>query len=584
MTRMAAAAPEVSVKSEPLEEAVLVQNGDSDGEGSGDGAASAMDDSMNDSVNGNSILGTSLAMTSMTSSPFSTTLPNMSLTADWAARLKELDAGAPITDLLTDRLTTSSAAVNIDMCVVCGDRASGRHYGAISCEGCKGFFKRSIRKQLGYQCRGTKDCEVTKYHRNRCQYCRLQKCLKMGMRSDLKDLRSQGYQRYYESLPHLAAEVRTPRAESGNGSRNSPDMSNPRFTLQDRINSIMESNVVQRGYGKIQGKSKTQPVYGVGSGAVSPVPENGRTEGGPAAAAPPPPLSAAASDERDKEAVGRVVERLTRILESDEGDGGDSGVVALEGALLEGAPLAFSVTPPPFSGTLDSSYITEIGSRVLITIVNWAKSIAAFQVLASDVQESLARARWAELFMLALVQCREALDLPRLLTAVTHHLSTSVHERKTPVSRLRLVTQHLYMIQEFVASVRRLSPSAAELAHLRAIVLFHPDGQEPASRRQLELFQSKALEGLRQLTAERSAEPDRLELLLLRLPALRGMSPLAVDHLFFPEIPLTGPVSANQARIEELLPHIIRGDADDIGGTEQSSPSGDSPCSENPSE
>ena len=63
---------------------------------------------------------------------------------------------------------------------------TGRHYGAISCEGCKGFFKRSIRKQLGYQCRGNKDCEVTKHHRNRCQYCRLQKCLAMGMRSDCK--------------------------------------------------------------------------------------------------------------------------------------------------------------------------------------------------------------------------------------------------------------------------------------------------------------------------------------------------------------------------------------------------------------
>ena len=64
---------------------------------------------------------------------------------------------------------------------------TGRHYGAISCEGCKGFFKRSIRKQLGYTCRGNKTCEVTKHHRNRCQYCRLQKCLAMGMRSDCKN-------------------------------------------------------------------------------------------------------------------------------------------------------------------------------------------------------------------------------------------------------------------------------------------------------------------------------------------------------------------------------------------------------------
>lgn len=37
---------------------------------------------------------------------------------------------------------------------------------------------------MGYQCRGAKNCEVTKHHRNRCQYCRLQKCLEKGMRSD----------------------------------------------------------------------------------------------------------------------------------------------------------------------------------------------------------------------------------------------------------------------------------------------------------------------------------------------------------------------------------------------------------------
>lgn len=77
-----------------------------------------------------------------------------------------------------------STGISVELCLVCGDRASGRHYGAISCEGCKGFFKRSIRKQLGYQCRGAMNCEVTKHHRNRCQFCRLQKCLASGMRSD----------------------------------------------------------------------------------------------------------------------------------------------------------------------------------------------------------------------------------------------------------------------------------------------------------------------------------------------------------------------------------------------------------------
>lgn len=85
-----------------------------------------------------------------------------------------------------NRGNANNMCLTVELCVVCGDRASGRHYGAISCEGCKGFFKRSIRKQLGYQCRGSKNCEVTKHHRNRCQYCRLQKCLACGMRSDCK--------------------------------------------------------------------------------------------------------------------------------------------------------------------------------------------------------------------------------------------------------------------------------------------------------------------------------------------------------------------------------------------------------------
>lgn len=105
----------------------------------------------------------------------------------------------------------SSTTLSVELCLVCGDRASGRHYGAISCEGCKGFFKRSIRKQLGYQCRGAMNCEVTKHHRNRCQFCRLQKCLASGMRSDCNFRLS----RRLKQLPNLwPAKVYVPQQSS----------------------------------------------------------------------------------------------------------------------------------------------------------------------------------------------------------------------------------------------------------------------------------------------------------------------------------------------------------------------------------
>uniref|UniRef100_A0A8C5ELQ8 Retinoic acid receptor RXR n=2 Tax=Gouania willdenowi TaxID=441366 RepID=A0A8C5ELQ8_GOUWI len=63
------------------------------------------------------------------------------------------------------------------ICAICGDRSSGKHYGVYSCEGCKGFFKRTVRKDLTYTCRDNKDCVIDKRQRNRCQYCRYQKCL-----------------------------------------------------------------------------------------------------------------------------------------------------------------------------------------------------------------------------------------------------------------------------------------------------------------------------------------------------------------------------------------------------------------------
>lgn len=67
------------------------------------------------------------------------------------------------------------------LCLVCGDVASGFHYGVASCEACKAFFKRTIQGNIEYTCPAANDCEINKRRRKACQACRFQKCIRMGM-------------------------------------------------------------------------------------------------------------------------------------------------------------------------------------------------------------------------------------------------------------------------------------------------------------------------------------------------------------------------------------------------------------------
>uniref|UniRef100_A0A7N9AY25 Peroxisome proliferator-activated receptor alpha n=1 Tax=Mastacembelus armatus TaxID=205130 RepID=A0A7N9AY25_9TELE len=78
-----------------------------------------------------------------------------------------------------EEFLSSSSSLSLE-CRVCADRASGYHYGVHACEGCKGFFRRTIRLKLEYD-KCERRCKIQKKNRNKCQYCRFQKCLTVGM-------------------------------------------------------------------------------------------------------------------------------------------------------------------------------------------------------------------------------------------------------------------------------------------------------------------------------------------------------------------------------------------------------------------
>uniref|UniRef100_A0A3Q2ZCQ0 Estrogen-related receptor delta n=1 Tax=Kryptolebias marmoratus TaxID=37003 RepID=A0A3Q2ZCQ0_KRYMA len=99
---------------------------------------------------------------------------------------KDLDpsSGGPQVDSIPrgDYLGPLGSLGSKRLCLVCGDFASGFHYGVASCEACKAFFKRTIQgKNIEYSCPLRNQCEITKRRRKACQACRFQKCLQAGM-------------------------------------------------------------------------------------------------------------------------------------------------------------------------------------------------------------------------------------------------------------------------------------------------------------------------------------------------------------------------------------------------------------------
>ncbi|KAK9744416.1 Ligand-binding domain of nuclear hormone receptor [Popillia japonica] len=102
-------------------------------------------------------------------------------------RIPDSDMTMAGNNTLATSLTSTGTAATAPIsqhCAICGDRATGKHYGAASCDGCKGFFRRSVRKNHLYTCRFSRCCVVDKDKRNQCRYCRLRKCFKAGMKKE----------------------------------------------------------------------------------------------------------------------------------------------------------------------------------------------------------------------------------------------------------------------------------------------------------------------------------------------------------------------------------------------------------------
>nr|XP_027782610.1 mineralocorticoid receptor isoform X2 [Marmota flaviventris]XP_027782611.1 mineralocorticoid receptor isoform X2 [Marmota flaviventris] len=117
--------------------------------------------------------------------PVSTLVESWKSHGDLSSRRSD---GYPVLEYIPENVSSSTlrsvstgSSRPSKICLVCGDEASGCHYGVVTCGSCKVFFKRAVEGQHNYLCAGRNDCIIDKIRRKNCPACRLQKCLQAGM-------------------------------------------------------------------------------------------------------------------------------------------------------------------------------------------------------------------------------------------------------------------------------------------------------------------------------------------------------------------------------------------------------------------
>ncbi|XP_078091343.1 nuclear receptor subfamily 2 group C member 1-like isoform X15 [Mustelus asterias] len=503
------------------------------------------------------------------------------------------DGSAQHIQIVTDAVSGEQSAVKppLEFCVVCGDRASGRHYGAVSCEGCKGFFKRSIRKNLVYLCRGSKDCVINKHHRNRCQYCRLQRCLALGMKQDSVQCERKPIEVSREKSANCAAstekiyirkDLRSPLAATPTFVTDKESARPAGLLEPGMLVNIQQPLLKTESTMLLTAENKAETCQGDLSTLANVVTSlanlskskdlsqsSADLSGIDALSNGDASLSEMQQDDQSASDITRAFDTLAKALNPAEGQAVQNSaecmdtsganiqlisgeqslpVVEIEGPLLSDVHVAFKLTmPSPMPEYLNVHYICESASRLLFLSMHWARSIPAFQALGPDNNTALVRACWNELFTLGLAQCSQVMNLSTILTAIVNHLQTSLQQ-----DRVKVVMEHIWKLQEFCNSMVKLSLDGYEYAYLKAIVLFSPDHPGLINAAQIDKFQEKAYMELQDYEAK--AYPDdsyRLSRLLLRLPALRLMSSAITEELFFAGL-------IGNVQIDSIIPYILR--------------------------
>ncbi|XP_076125809.1 steroidogenic factor 1a [Alosa pseudoharengus] len=455
-----------------------------------------------------------------------------------------------------------------DLCPVCGDKVSGYHYGLLTCESCKGFFKRTVQNTKRYTCAENQNCRIDKTQRKRCPFCRFQKCLNVGMR------------------------LEAVRADRMRGGRNKfgPMYKRDRALKQQKKALVHVSNF----------KLEPSPSLAPGLQTESSFP--GSLSGFLPPLTPPdcdcvppycPPSLGVALQSHGGSFPGQYQYPATpfpsRSIKSEyfeqytySSDSCSPGYTYSEGC-LPGSPQTSSLPPtmPPqlvsnlLHCELDEAQVRlkvvtylhqeqngrakqekfssfkllcVMADQTLFSIVDWARSSIFFRELQVGDQMRLLHNCWSELLLLDHI-CRQVHHGKEgtllLVTGEELEMSSILSQAGPPLISL---TQRA---QELVKRLQALQMDRREMACFKFLILFNPSVKLLENQAFVESVQEQVNCALKEYTfCSYPQTVDRCSQLLLRLPELRALSTQAEDYLLFKH--LSGEVPCNNLLVEML--------------------------------
>ncbi|XP_027207779.1 hormone receptor 4 isoform X6 [Penaeus vannamei] len=411
------------------------------------------------------------------------------------------------------------------ICMICEDRATGLHYGIITCEGCKGFFKRTVQNKRVYTCVADGDCEITKAQRNRCQYCRFQKCLRQGM---------------------VLAAVREDRMPGGRNSGAVYNLYKVKYKKKNKKNGQMK-----QGSSSPDKKVGLDPIMMAGTTSLAtslPMPisspltsppitspiTSGLNSGHILKAALTNPAEVAHFRHRLDNNVTSTRERVTPYPVAQ----------AMIRMLIECDDFEDIATLKNLDDLLDhksdlSTKLRHLGDSISIKLVQWTKRLPFYQELPVEVHTRLLTHKWHELLVLTTSAYQAIYGLEKLASRSSDGTEAEFHQEVSnnlctlqtclnsmmgrPITMDQLRQEVGVMVEKIThvtLALRKAKIRIEEYVCLKVIAMLN---QSRNNHKELEVIQDRYMNCLRSFCETHyPSQPTRYQDLLVRLPDIQA--------------------------------------------------------------